>query len=189
MVEHQVEGLVVFAQWPLVAAEARAAEVGEQAQALVVAAAQGQALFGVLLVGVADQRVDQPGGLFQLRVQMFQRVAAVDQDVGAAALAQFAEQGEEGSELLEGFAAGDGDTLGLLQPWLDVGEQACQGDAPPARPQVSAEMQPGQRMLQPWNQMPRRRPGPGWSPGSAPATGSVPSQRRSRVRPSASRAR
>ncbi len=62
MVEHQVEGLVVFAQWPLVAAEARAAEFGEQAQALVVAAAQGQALFGVLLVGVADQRVDQPGG-------------------------------------------------------------------------------------------------------------------------------
>lgn len=114
VVEHQVEGLVVFAQWPLVAAEARAAEFGEQAQALVVAAAQGQALFGVLLVGVADQRVDQPGGLFQLRVQMLQRVAAVDQDVGAAALAQFAEQGEEGSELLEGFAAGDGDALGLL---------------------------------------------------------------------------
>lgn len=134
MVEHQVEGLVVFAQWPLVAAKARAAEVGEQAQALVVAAAQGQALFGVLLVGVADQRVDQPGGLLQLRVQMLQRVAAVDQDVGAAALAQFAEQGEEGSELLEGFAAGDGDALGLLQPWLDVGEQACQGDAPPSRP-------------------------------------------------------
>lgn len=88
----------------------------------------------MLLVGVADQRVDQPGGLFQLHVQMLQRVAAVDQDVGAAALAQFAEQGEEGSELLEGFAAGDGDALGLLQPWLDVGEQACQGDALPSRP-------------------------------------------------------